>query len=148
MDVHILDVHAELLHRPHRLLHPEADKLPLFTPGEDHHATKQVILLHQPVHLLFIDHKAIRLQVFTDLDLAGKEHELLRNHKAVGDHHTLVLDDASITEHSMSRRFAALFAPVGMIIIRAVRKPAPMEQPGCFAFPVKELNGGAFLLDS
>jgi hypothetical protein len=48
----------------------------------------------------------------------------------------------------MSRRFAALFAPVGMIIIRAVGKPAPLEPPGGFAFLIKELNGRAFLLDS
>ena len=148
MDVDVLDVHAQLLHGTHRFLHPEANELPLFTTGADHHATKQMLLFHQPVHLFMVNDKAKRLQVLADLDVTGKEHELLGEHKADGDHHTLVLDHASIGEPCMSRGFAASFPTVRVIIVRAVRKPTPSKEPCGFALSVKELNCRAFLFDS
>jgi hypothetical protein len=129
-------------------LHTKADELPLFTTGSDHNSTQQVVFFHQPVHLLFVNVKAIRLQVFCDLHIPGKEHELFCEHKANANYHTLIADAASICKTGMRRRLTTSFATVRMIVVGAVGQAAPLQKPSDFPLSFKELNDGAFLLDT
>jgi hypothetical protein len=62
MDMHVLDVHGKELERSLSSRASEADKIPSKGFGSDSAATKQVVLLHQPVHLLMVDDPALILQ--------------------------------------------------------------------------------------
>lgn len=129
-------------------MHAKADELPLFTTGSDHHTTKQVVFFHQPVHFLLVNVKTVGLQILTDFAIPGKEHELFCEYKADANHHTLVLNQASITEQRMGGRLTTSFATIWVIVVGAVRKSAPLKQPRGFTPLFKELNNRAFLFDS
>jgi hypothetical protein len=92
MDVDILNVHTQLLHGFNGFLYSKANKLPFFPTAANDHATQKMVLFHQAVYFLFVNHKAIGLQVLGDFDVSGKKHKLLRKHKADTDHYTVVAD--------------------------------------------------------
>lgn len=98
LDIDVLDIHTQLLHRTHRLLNPETDKLPLFAATADHCSTEQMLFFHQPVDLLFVNQKAIRVQILTNLHISSKEHELFPKHKSNADDHTFISNAASICQ--------------------------------------------------
>jgi len=55
VDVHVFDIHRQVLQRSFRLQTPEPDKIPFKGQGPDPGTVEQSGFFHQPVHLFVVD---------------------------------------------------------------------------------------------
>lgn len=109
MDVHVLDVHAELFHGFNGLLHPPSDELPLAALSLDYRPTQQLVFFHKPVGLFVIDDHALLPESVGDF-IVTVTNKLLCQDEADGYDHTVVTDAVAILHQGMGRRLAAPFA--------------------------------------
>jgi non-ribosomal peptide synthetase component F len=145
MDIEVLDVHAQLLHRCLGFLGVILNKLTLVCLGLDLTAIQQTLLCHQPINLFPVDQKTFLPKTRTHHPVSVVN-KLNAQDKLYSKYHADITDLVSIPHQSMSRWLPALFSRFTSVIEATPIDATPMQHPTNLYLTFKELDTGFYIL--
>ena len=117
VDMHVFDVHRQVLKRPLRLQAPEPDKIPLERQWPDPGAKQQSGFLHEPVHFFVIDEPAQLPELGRHILVAVTAEFLTEDHVHL-QNNDLVFHSFTLHGKGVGTRLDAFAAP-GTFVIKA-----------------------------